>query len=225
MPTKKKRPYCYEYPRPALTVDIVLLTVRGGRLETLLIRRGLAPFAGRWALPGGFVNEGESPLQAARRELKEETGVARGLLDPFGTFADPGRDPRGWTASVAHVAVVNAERLRARAADDASAVGWFDVDDLPHLAFDHAKIIRAALRHLRTTAAAHLRHSSLLEETFPPAAFTWMYGLLTRRLTHASRLVSRMVEDGVLTIVTGGKRPGRIYRFAPTTGAGSASQD
>ena len=103
-------PFTYDFPRPALTADVVLFAGPAEDLSVLLIRRGRPPFRGQWALPGGFVDEGERVIDAARRELLEETGIAwdEDLLQ-VGTFGDPGRDPRGWTASVIWAAYVGRE--------------------------------------------------------------------------------------------------------------------
>ena len=141
--------YTYDYPRPTLTVDCVLFGLEDEALKVLLIERARDPFAFRWALPGGFVDESETPLEAARRELEEETGLRRIDLAQFHTFGEPGRDPRGWCVSVAHWALVNVYRLRPQAADDARSVGWFPVAGLPPLAFDHEGIVRTACRRLR----------------------------------------------------------------------------
>jgi 8-oxo-dGTP diphosphatase len=133
-------PFTYPYPRPSVTVDVALVTVGPGP-KVLLIRRKHDPFAGRWALPGGFVDENERLIDAARRELKEETGLDHADLEQFHTFGDPGRDPRGWTVSVAYLARVVPELLNPTAADDADEVGWFPLADPPPLAFDHADIL------------------------------------------------------------------------------------
>ena len=115
--------------------------------------RATDPFAGRWALPGGFVDENERLADAARRELKEETGVDQADLEQLHTFGDPGRDPRGWTVSVAYLALVTPNQLKPVAGDDAAAVGWFPLDKLPPLAFDHADIL-ARVRHRLADRAA-----------------------------------------------------------------------
>lgn len=139
--------------RPALTVDVVLVAAIGPKRQVLLVRRKKPPFAGAWALPGGFV-EPDEPLEvAARRELWEETGLAPTHLEQLHTFGDPGRDPRGWTVSVAYLASLEEDSARAgrpRAGSDAQAVAWFDLGDLPDLAFDHAEILDYAIRRLES---------------------------------------------------------------------------
>jgi 8-oxo-dGTP diphosphatase len=132
--------HTYNYPRPALTVDVAIVT-RETPPRVLLVRRKNDPFAGSWALPGGFVEEGERLADAARRELVEETGVAVADLEQLYTAGDPGRDPRGWTVSVAYLAQVEPAAVKPVAADDAAEVGWFALDSLPALAFDHAMLL------------------------------------------------------------------------------------
>jgi 8-oxo-dGTP diphosphatase len=135
--------FTYDYPRPAVTVDVVLLT-REERPRVLLIRRKNEPYAGAWALPGGFIEMGETLEQSARRELREETGVEIAELVQLQTFGDPGRDPRGRTISVAFLARVDS--VEAKAADDAAEAAWFALDALPALAFDHDQILALARR-------------------------------------------------------------------------------
>jgi len=147
-------PYCYEYPRPALAVDVVILRLSNYAdcssaecHEILLIQRAHPPFPGHWALPGGFVDEGETPQAAAMREAREETGLAVTALQEVGVFAEPGRDPRGWVVSVAFVTRLSGGS-DAEAGDDARALRWWPLAGLPPLAFDHASIIDAALDKL-----------------------------------------------------------------------------
>ena len=144
--------FTYDFPRPALTVDVVLLT-REAAPQLLLIRRLGDPFAGAWALPGGFVEKDETLATAARRELLEETGVEVGDLEQLVTVGDPGRDPRGWTVSVAYLARVNPGEVTPVAADDARAVAWHPLAKLPPLAFDHAAIVGRAATRLRDRGA------------------------------------------------------------------------
>jgi 8-oxo-dGTP diphosphatase len=142
-----KMQYCYDYPRPAVTVDIAIVT-REAHPRVLLIRRKHEPFAGTWALPGGFIEMEETLESAARRELREETGVETAEMMQLHTFGDPGRDPRGRTISVVYLARVDANSVKPVAADDAAEVGWFALAAPPALAFDHAQILRLAHKHV-----------------------------------------------------------------------------
>ncbi len=132
--------FSYDYPRPAVTVDIAVVTKEKSP-RILLVRRKHDPFAGCWALPGGFVDEGERLVDAAKRELHEETGLQIDDLEQLHAFGDPGRDPRGWTVSVVHLARVDADGLRPVGGDDAAEAAWHALDKLPALAFDHAEIL------------------------------------------------------------------------------------
>jgi 8-oxo-dGTP diphosphatase len=142
-------PYCYDYPRPAVTVDLVALSRDGGRLKVLLIRRKHDPFAGRWALPGGFLDVDEPIEGAARRELKEETGLEVGEVAFLGVYGDPGRDPRGRTISLVYLALVPAPPPPPSGGDDAEDAAWFDAPEMARsgaLAFDHDRILGDAIR-------------------------------------------------------------------------------
>jgi 8-oxo-dGTP diphosphatase len=154
----------YEHARPALTVDCVVFGLDDEDLKVLLVQRELEPFAGRWALPGGFVHEHEAIEDAARRELEEETGVGKVFLEQLYTFGDPGRDPRGHTVSVAYYALVRLGDHRVRAATDARQAAWFGVWDLPQLAFDHDQIVEVALERLR----GKVRYKPIGFELLPP---------------------------------------------------------
>lgn len=138
--------FTYEYARPAVTVDVVLFDLAAPRRpRVLLIRRKRAPFRGRFALPGGFVDEHEDLEDAARRELREETGIEVGPLWQLGAYGTPGRDPRGHTVSVVFCGVADATAVAAvRAGDDAAAVGFRSAMRPGPLAFDHAAILRDA---------------------------------------------------------------------------------
>ena len=144
---KRAKAYCYDHPRPALTVDIALFYRSQTRIEVLLIKRAREPFKGLWAFPGGFVDEDESLEDAAARELFEETGLSGIHLEQIGAFGDPDRDPRGHTVSVAFAAVLD-HRLDARAADDAADAAWHSTRRPPKLAFDHKEILSVALKQM-----------------------------------------------------------------------------
>ena len=142
-------PYTYEYPRGALTVDCVVFGLDEGDLKVLLIQRGLPPFEGKWALPGGFVRVYETLDEAARRELEEETGLRKVFLEQLYTFGSVDRDPRERVVSVAYYALVNLSDHKVDPATDARDAAWFGVHDVPSLAFDHAGILQMALERLR----------------------------------------------------------------------------
>jgi 8-oxo-dGTP diphosphatase len=144
--------YVYEYQRPSLAADIVIV-MREAAPRVLLIRRKDEPFAGRWALPGGFVDPDETLADAARRELREETAVEGVDLEQLAAFGDPGRDPRGWTVSVVFLARVDAGRVAPAAGDDAAEVGWHPLASPPGpLAFDHGRILARARARLEAFA-------------------------------------------------------------------------
>ncbi len=143
-------PYCYEYPRPMVTVDLAVFTLVEQSLRVLMIRRGRDPFAGQWASPGGFLEMDEAAEAGARRELREETGLeVAGPVEPIGFFDKPGRDPRGRTITLAHAAVVRAGENLIQGGDDAAEAAWINVADPIELAFDHAEILERALAWLK----------------------------------------------------------------------------
>src|SRR5271166_113253 len=129
---------------PMLTVDVVALVTGTRTPRILLVQRANPPFAGRWALPGGFVEEGERVIDAAPRELREETGLRVGSLELLGVYDTPGRDPRGWTVSLVYLARLG-RAARVVGGDDAGEARWFPVDRLPELAFDHAVVVADAI--------------------------------------------------------------------------------
>jgi len=147
MSSSRAKKFSYDYPRPGLTVDIAVVT-REARPKVLLIRRKNEPFAGSWALPGGFVEENERLSDAVQRELSEETGIETAEIEQLYTAGDPGRDPRGWTVTVAYLAQVHLNDVKPKAADDAAEVGWYPLDKLPILAFDHAMLLDRAKARL-----------------------------------------------------------------------------
>lgn len=223
----------YEWPRPALTVDVAVFTVEGSldrmRLQVLLIERDLEPFQGAWALPGGFVHENEDLPAAASRELLEETGVGGVFLEQVMAVGTPGRDPRGHTVTVVHVALIRSERHALTASGDSRRARWFDVESLPKLAFDHAKLLDLALGHLRR----RLSRSPILFELLPPAfALSEMQSLCEAILGRAldRRNFRRKVLDaGFLAPVKnarreGQHRPAQLYKLVPKAFAAYAGK-
>lgn len=223
----RARKWCYDWPRPAVTVDVVLFTVAGAlndvRLRVLLVERGEEPFLGRWALPGGFLREDEDLDAAVRREMAEETGVADVFLEQVAAVGTPGRDPRGHVVTVVYVALVAADKHQLSASGDVRAAAWFDVagpEELPPLAFDHADLLRRALDHLRE----RLDESPICFELLP-AAFTLselqaVYEAILGRALDRRNFRRKIKDLGFLAPARGTRREGRhrpaqLYRFVP----------
>ncbi len=141
--------FTYDYPRPAVTIDVVLFAKDdNGNWHLLLIERLKDPFKDHWALPGGFLDKDEDPMVGALRELQEETSITGIEITPLGFWGTPGRDPRGHTVSLVFMAALEGGRPEAKAADDAKTLAWHAVDALPPLAFDHADIVAEAMKRL-----------------------------------------------------------------------------
>lgn len=139
--------YCYEYPHPAVTTDCVIFGFDGTRLNVLLIERGIDPFKGHWAFPGGFIRLDETAEQCALRELREEAGLDDAIMRQFHTFSSIDRDPRERVITIAYYALV--QRCEVVGGDDARRAQWFALDQVPRLAFDHDAILRKAIEALR----------------------------------------------------------------------------
>lgn len=161
--TKK---YTYDYPRPSVTTDCIIFGFDGIKLNVLLIERGIEPFRGKWAFPGGFMNMDETADECAQRELFEETGIKNVYIEQLYTFTDVNRDPRGRVISVAYFALVKQSDITICAGDDASKAQWFSVDSVPSLAFDHEHIFRTALNRLRGKIRYQPIGFELLDEKF-----------------------------------------------------------
>ncbi|MEM7280882.1 MAG: NUDIX domain-containing protein [Pseudomonadota bacterium] len=209
--------YSYEYPHPAVTVDIVIFSVRHDRLNLLLIKRAAHPFKGQWALPGGFVGIEEDLLQAAKRELLEETGVETGYLEQLYTFGEPKRDPRERVISVAYFALIPSDLLELRAASDAEGVGWFSVDELPPLAFDHQSILETAQHRLKAKLEYSTIAFQLMPQEFTMAELQQVYEVITQEPIDKRNFVKRIHALNVLTETgsqrrEGAHRPAKLYR-------------
>jgi 8-oxo-dGTP diphosphatase len=139
--------FCYDYPRPAVTVDCVIICKELGVNWLLLVQRKGPPFKHKWALPGGFIEMGEKLIQAAERELQEETGLTDVPLEQLKAFDKPDRDPRGRTITFSFYGNAGDKRISVREGSDAEDVGWFDLEKLPPLAFDHDEIIDYARKN------------------------------------------------------------------------------
>jgi 8-oxo-dGTP diphosphatase len=214
------------YPRPAVMVDIVIFTVDQEVLKVLLVRRGIPPFQGQWALPGGSVRLGtDSSLEdAAMRELREETGVGNHYLEQLYSYGDAQRDPRGWSVSVAYFALVPA--CETRAGSDAAEAHWHEIHGHRvelDLAFDHAKILQDAIERLRSKLDYSDIAVHLLPEEFTLGDFQRVYEIIMQEKLNKSSFRQRVERAGLVAAVegkmrVGRNRPAQLYRFVEPSG-------
>ena len=210
----------YEYARPALAVDCAVFGLDEG-LKVLLIERGLDPFKGSWALPGGFVEMDESLDQAARRELEEETSLKNVFLEQLYTFSQPDRDPRDRVVSVGYFALVRLSDHRLQAATDAIDAKWFDVQKLPKLAFDHAKILKMAKERLQGKVRYQPIGFELLPKKFTLRQLQQLYEVVLERELDKRNFRKKILSMGILKeleeMESGvAHRAARLYRFNKT---------
>ncbi|WP_420397727.1 NUDIX hydrolase [Nioella sp.] len=164
--------YTYEYPHPAVTADICIFSIREGTLKVLLIQRLIDPFKDCWAIPGGFIKMDEDLVVGAARELEEETGVSGVPLEQLGAYGAPDRDPRERVITVAFMALVPSDQMVLAAATDAADAQWFDMDELPPLAFDHATILADARARLADKVTNRVTETAKSAFQFLPQKFT-----------------------------------------------------
>jgi len=215
-----RAPYCYDYPRPSVTVDIILFTFHEDQLKVLLVRRDHEPFAHHWALPGGFVNIDEDLEDAARRELSEETNVSDVYLEQLYTFGDPDRDPRGRVITVAYFALLSNDQVRGlqiRGASDAGEAAWWNIYDLPQLAFDHARILQYAMQRLRWKLEWTALGFLLLPAEFTLSELQRVYETVLHEPLDKRNFRRKMLAADVLeetgNLREGDHRPAKLYRF------------
>lgn len=212
----EERRYCYKYPHPAVTTDCVIFGFDGKDLKILLIERGIEPFKGYWAFPGGFLNPDESAEEGALRELKEETGIESPYIEQFHTYSDPNRDPRERVITIAYMALVKIQD--ARGGDDAADARWFPVNNTPKLAFDHDVILRDALSRLRERIHFHPIGYDLLPERFTMKELQTLYESVlgvnfdrrnfAKKMLHLDMLIQ--LEE---TIWPTPKREAKLFKF------------
>ena len=216
-----------KYPRPSVAADIVALTLRSEptgnwraperrRAAILLVRRGGHPFKGRWALPGGFLQPGESLEECARRELREETGLEASALVPLAPRSKPGRDPRGWILSCPYLCIVTAGAEGVRGGDDAAAAEWRELAEPGRrLAFDHDEILAGALARLRGPDAARDLAFAFVPRTFTLAELREVclaFGLSADDPANFRRKIRPFVEPAGGVRGGAGHRPAALYR-------------
>ena len=208
--------YCYKYPHPAVTTDCVIFGFDGERLQVLLVERGIEPYKGRWAFPGGFLKMDETAEEGALRELKEETGLEGAYMEQFHTFSAPERDPRERVITIAYYALVKIQEVKG--GDDAASARWFPLDEIPSLAFDHDYILRMATQRLREQIHFQPIGFELLPEKFTIKELQLLYeailGINFDRRNFAKKLFHlEILTDLEETIWPTPKREAKLYKF------------
>lgn len=208
--------YCYKYPHPAVTTDCVIFGFDGEELKVLLIERGIEPYKGCWALPGGFINPDESAEAGARRELQEETGINNAYIEQFHTYSTPDRDPRERVITIAYIALVKLQEVKG--GDDAADARWFAVNNTPKLAFDHDVILRDALCRLRERIHFHPIGYDLLPEKFTMKAFQTLYEAVLGVHFDRRNFAKKMQHLDILiqldeTVWPTPKREAKLFKF------------
>lgn len=201
--------FTYKYPRPALTSDSVVFGFDGRELHILLIERGVEPYKGWWALPGGFMKMEETIEECAKRELREETGISPAYLEQFKVYSAVSRDPRGRVVSVAFFALVRKSDFNLVAGDDAVKARWFACDSLPQLAFDHASIIADARNRLRQVALTSPIPFNLLDKSFSMSELQRIIELLTGHSYDRRNFARKMGASGRIEETSEQEAPGK----------------
>ncbi len=210
--------YCYKYPHPAVTMDCVIFGFDGERLQVLLVERGIEPYKGRWAFPGGFLKMDETAEEGALRELREETGLERAYIQQFHTFSDPHRDPRERVITIAYYALVKIQEVHG--GDDAASARWFPLSEIPSLAFDHDYILRMATQRLREEIHFQPVGFELLPEKFTLKELQALYEAILGISFDRRNFAKKMLHLEILTeldetIWPTPKREAKLYRFNP----------
>lgn len=208
--------YCYRYPHPAVTTDCVIFGFDGERLQVLLIERGIEPFKGRWAFPGGFIKMDETAEEGAQRELKEETGMENAFIQQFHTFSNPLRDPRERVITIAFYALVRIQEVKG--GDDAASARWFPLDEIPALAFDHDQMLRMATQRLRQEIHFHPIGFELLPEKFTLRELQSLYEAILGITFDRRNFAKKMLHLEILneldeTIWPTPKREAKLFSF------------
>jgi 8-oxo-dGTP diphosphatase len=209
--------YQYDYPHPAVTADVVVFTIENDDLKVLLIQRDQEPFEGEWALPGGFIEIDESLGQAAKRELKEETGVNASFLEQLYTFGRPDRDPRERIITVAYYALIAFDQLSIAAGDDARDARLYSTDELPALAFDHDSILRIAKHRVKERLNDSFYAFQILPKAFTMYELRRVYELflgevLDKRNFRKKIIALDQIEETGEKRESVRHRPARLYR-------------
>lgn len=189
--------YCYKYPHPSVTADCVIFGFDGVSIKVLLIQRGIEPYKGKWAFPGGFMQIDETVEECARRELEEETGLKNASVEQFYTFSDVNRDPRERVITVAHYALVRLSEVKG--GDDAASAQWFAENEIPSLAFDHDRILRMARNCLKERICFEPIGFELLPEVFTMSELQNLYEAILEVKFDRRNFYNKMLKLGILT--------------------------
>ena len=192
----EKQRYTYDYPHPAVTTDCVVFGFDGYELKILLIERGIEPFKGMWALPGGFIHMNETAEQCAQRELQEETGLNLSYLKQFMTFSEVNRDPRERVISIAFYAL--ARKSDVKGGDDATQAQWFALKEAPRLAFDHDYILRKAMETLREDIHFEPIGFDLLDSEFSMPELQRLYEAILGIQFDRRNFQKKMLQTGII---------------------------
>ncbi|TGK42265.1 NUDIX hydrolase [Leptospira andrefontaineae] len=195
---KNNTMYSYKFARPSLTVDCVVFGVNEDKLQILIIQRGIDPFRGHWALPGGFVRIEETIDEAAIRELKEETGLKNIFLEQLYTFGQIDRDPRERVVSIAYYSLVNLHNHFVQASTDADRAVWYNVRELPKLAFDHDKIVEVALARLKGKLRYQPIGFELLPSKFTLTQLQRLYEIILEKDLDKRNFRKRILQFDIL---------------------------
>lgn len=190
--------YTYKYPHPAVTTDCVIFGFDGSSIHILLIERGIEPYRGEWALPGGFLNMDETVEEGAKRELHEETNIQDVYLEQFHIFSTVDRDPRERVLTVAFFALVSKNDYEVIAGDDAARAKWHDWNNLPTLAFDHAEIIRMAREKVQEKLRISPIAFKLLNKEFKMDELQRIYELIHEKKYDRRNFMKKMESSGFL---------------------------
>lgn len=211
--------YTYKYPKPAVTVDCVIFGYEKNSLKLLLIKRALEPFKGKWALPGGFVKMDETLDEAAQRELTEETGLQQVYMEQMFTFGAIDRDPRDRVISIAYLALVNlSDAAQVKGDTDAEEAAWYDVNELPKLAFDHQEIVKLALERLRGKITYQPIVFELLPKKFVFSDLENIYATILQMDINRRNFRTKMMATGLIEelneyMTNVSFRPPKLYRY------------
>lgn len=204
--------FCYKYPHPAVTADCVIFGFDGVCIKVLLIQRGIEPFKGKWAFPGGFMKIDETAEECARRELEEETGLKNAAVEQFHAFSDVNRDPRERVITVAHYALVRLSEVKG--GDDAASARWFTMNEIPSLAFDHDRILRMAVNRLKERICFEPIGFELLPEVFTMTELQNLYEAILEVKFDRRNFYNKMLKFGILTEAE--PRPANASRRTPS---------